>query len=51
MPFSGEPMRRRISLKIFLLCLLGHTGLASVALSISYEEMENLYYLYVRSFI
>lgn len=42
MPFSGEPMRRRILLKIFLLCLLGHTGLASVALSISYEEEEQV---------
>lgn len=51
MPLSGVPVGRRILLKIFLLCLLGHTGLASVALSISYEEMENLYYLYVRSFI
>ncbi len=40
MPLSGVPVGRRISLKIFLLCLPGKTGLELVIFSISYEEEE-----------
>ena len=40
MPLSGVPVGRRISLKIFLLCLPGKTGLELVIFSISYEEVE-----------
>lgn len=40
MPLSGVSVERRISLKIFLLCLPGKTGLELVIFSISYEEVE-----------